>query len=234
MRIVKRKMVVSTARIQVCAGISGGVEAAVHAVRQVFEDKNTEAIILVDADDAFNRLNRKATLHNIKQVCPEISTYVINTYRTLRKIIVPWEHTHNANQEISGSKLPSFEDYLMPMNEKSIFLNDCSEAELLEIISNLDNNKSSDIPIRVIKKSAHVICPALSCYFNTLMAEGTFPDVLKVGKVTPIFKKGNVEDVGNYRPVSTLPIFGKIFEKVIVNLYYFISEDLTSYLPQDV
>ena len=124
------------------------------------------------------------------------------------------------NQEISGSKLPSFEDYLMPMNEKSIFLNDCSEAELLEIISNLDNNKSSDIPIRVIKKSAHVICPALSCYFNTLMAEGTFPDVLKVGKVTPIFKKGNVEDVGNYRPVSTLPIFGKIFEKVIYTRIY--------------
>ena len=124
------------------------------------------------------------------------------------------------NQEISGSKLPSFEDYLMRMNEKSIFLNDCSEAELLEIISNLDNNKSSDIPIRVIKKSAHVICPALSCYFNTLMAEGTFPDVLKVGKVTPIFKKGNVEDVGNYRPVSTLPIFGKIFEKVIYTRIY--------------
>ena len=52
------------------------------------------------------------------------------------------------------------------------------------------------------------------------MAGGTFPDVLKVGKVTPIFKKGNVEDVGNYRPVSTLPIFGKIFEKVIYTRIY--------------
>ena len=88
MRIVKREMVVSTAPIQVCAGIPGGVEAAVHAVRQVFEDKNTEAIILVDADNAFNRLNRKATLHNIQQVCPEISTYVINTYRTPAQLYV--------------------------------------------------------------------------------------------------------------------------------------------------
>ena len=124
------------------------------------------------------------------------------------------------NVELSGSRLPSFDDYLLPSNRKSIFLNDCSEAELLEIISDLDNNKSSDIPIRVIKKSAHVICPILSRYFNILMAEGTFPDVLKIGKVTPIFKKGNAEDVGNYRPVSTLPIFGKIFEKVIYTRIY--------------
>ena len=47
------------------------------------------------------------------------------------------------------------------------------------------------------------------------MGNGCFPDVLKIGKITPIFKKGNPEDVGNYRPVSTLPIFGKLFEKVI-------------------
>ena len=52
------------------------------------------------------------------------------------------------------------------------------------------------------------------------MAEGTFPDVLKVSRVTPVFKKGNPEDVGNYRPVSTLPIFGKIFEKVMYSRIY--------------
>ena len=52
------------------------------------------------------------------------------------------------------------------------------------------------------------------------MAEGTFPDVLKVGRVTPIFKKGNLEEVGNYRPVSTLPVFGKIFEKVMYSRIY--------------
>ena len=52
------------------------------------------------------------------------------------------------------------------------------------------------------------------------MAEGYFPDILKVGKVTPIFKKGCIEEVGNYRPVSTLPIFGKLFEKVIYSRIY--------------
>ena len=122
--------------------------------------------------------------------------------------------------DLSDSQFSSFEEFLMPSNKNSIFLNDCSPAELLEIVKELDNSKSSDIPIRVIKKSAHVICPYLSLYFNHYMTIGHFPDNLKVGKVTPIFKKGNTEDVGNFRPVSTLPIFGKIFEKVIYRRIY--------------
>ena len=52
------------------------------------------------------------------------------------------------------------------------------------------------------------------------MKEGIFPDVLKTGKVTPVYKKDNPELFGNYRPVSTLPIFGKIFEKVIYRRIY--------------
>ena len=47
------------------------------------------------------------------------------------------------------------------------------------------------------------------------MTRGTFPDKLKIGKITPIYKKDDKELFENYRPVSTLPIFGKIFEKVI-------------------
>ena len=121
------------------------------------------------------------------------------------------------DQKSSDQKVGSFEEYLLPANKNSIFLSDSTPEELMQIISELDNHKSSDIPIRVIKKSCHVICPSLAQYFNILMADGVFPDVLKIGRVTPIYKKGNPEDIGNYRPVSTLPIFGKIFEKVIYN-----------------
>ena len=90
----------------------------------------------------------------------------------------------------------------------------------MKIISDLDNNKASDLPIRVVKKCAHIIAPVLAQYFNVLMGIGMFPDILKVGKITPIFKKGSPEDLGNYRPVSTLPLFGKIFEKVIYTRIY--------------
>ena len=52
------------------------------------------------------------------------------------------------------------------------------------------------------------------------MKSGTFPTLFKTGKVTPIYKKGNKECIENYRPVSILPIFGKIFEKIIYNRLY--------------
>ena len=122
--------------------------------------------------------------------------------------------------KIGDSKIQSFEDYLNPANKFSIFLEDCSPQEIMKIISDFENGKASDVPIRVIKRTAHVICPILAKYFNQSMSDGVFPGVLKVGKVTPIFKKGSSEDVGNYRPVSTLPIFGKIFEKIIYTRIY--------------
>ena len=52
------------------------------------------------------------------------------------------------------------------------------------------------------------------------MHNGVFPDNLKVGKITPVFKKGDQVKFENYRPVSTLPIFGKLFEKVIYSRLY--------------
>ena len=122
--------------------------------------------------------------------------------------------------KLADLALKSFEDYIFPNRPQSMFLEDCSPEEILEIIKNLENNKSSDIPIRVIKKSAHIFCDTLSSYFNILMKAGIFPDGLKLGKVTPVFKKGNPEILGNYRPVSTLPIFGKIFEKIIYSRIY--------------
>ena len=89
MRIVQRDMVSATAPIQVsCAGLPGGVEAAVHAVRDIFNNQETEAIILVDANNAFNSLNREAALSNIRVVCPELATYAINSYREPARLFI--------------------------------------------------------------------------------------------------------------------------------------------------
>ena len=65
----------------------------------------------------------------------------------------------------------------------------------------------------------------LSKLYNIGIASGIFPNVLKNSKITPIYKKGNKELIENYRPVSTLPIFGKIFEKIIYSrLYKFLTQ----------
>ena len=67
--------------LQVCAGHLSGCEAAVHAMRQVFEVPDTDAVILVDASNAFKSLNRQTALRNIQQLCPALSKVLTNTYR---------------------------------------------------------------------------------------------------------------------------------------------------------
>ena len=57
----------------------------------------------------------------------------------------------------------------------------------------LRNGKSSDIPISVIKKCLPVLSLILANYFNHLIKIGEFPDTLKLGKISPVFKKDNEE-----------------------------------------
>ena len=70
MRIVKYDLQHAVGAIQLCAGQDAGCKAAVHAMKQVFADEDTEAMILVDAKNAFNCLNRKVTLLICGTVCP--------------------------------------------------------------------------------------------------------------------------------------------------------------------
>ena len=57
-----------------------GIETAVHAVRTLFKKEETEALLLVDASNAFNSLNRQTALLNIQRLCPSLATILINTY----------------------------------------------------------------------------------------------------------------------------------------------------------
>ena len=53
--------------------------------------------------------------------------------------------------------------------------------------------------------------------FNLSPQKGSFPDELKIAKVTPVFKADGVNELGNYRPISVLPCFSKILERIMYN-----------------
>ena len=57
-------------------------------MRTLFSDELTEAVLLIDASNAFNCMNRELALNNIQIICPEIATYLINTYRSPANLIV--------------------------------------------------------------------------------------------------------------------------------------------------
>ena len=65
--------------LQTCAGHSAGAEAAIHGMKEVFFHDETDAILLIDATNAFNSMNRLVGMHNIQITCPVMATYVINT-----------------------------------------------------------------------------------------------------------------------------------------------------------
>ena len=67
--------------LQLCAGFEGGCEAAIHAMQQLFSLPQFDAVIQVDASNAFNSLNRQTALRNVLHLCPPLAKVLINTYR---------------------------------------------------------------------------------------------------------------------------------------------------------
>ena len=90
--------------------------------------------------------------------------------------------------------------------------------EIISIINNLSSKVSfgfDNIPTNVVKLSAPYIATQLSYLINYSFDRGIFPDQLKIGKICPIHKQGDKKLIANYRPISILPVFSKVYEKAI-------------------
>lgn len=92
--------------------------------------------------------------------------------------------------------------------------------EISKIIDSLDCNTASGIDrisTKALKCVKNLILIELTECVNKCLERGTFPNNLKVAKVSPIFKSGSKSDPGNYRPISVLPIVSKVFERILYN-----------------
>ena len=129
----------------------------------------------------------------------------------------------------------SFSSYLGNPNNKSIFLEPCTPTELVLIISNLKSSKAcgpnSISTSLLIEFSEFLICP-LSTIINMSLQEGFFPSLNKEADVCPIHKKKDRTKCENYRPISLLSVFSKIFERVMyarVEKFFKSSETIYKY-----
>ena len=68
--------------LQVPAGQKVGAEAAIHSVHDIFKHHTTGVVLIINAENSFNAINRKAMLHNISVLSPIISKYISNYYNT--------------------------------------------------------------------------------------------------------------------------------------------------------
>ena len=110
-----------------------------------------------------------------------------------------------------------FRRYLPPRILNSIFLSPTTCTEVKDIIKDIKNTKgnSHSLSPRILKENSNALSFPISLIFNNMIICGHYPDVLKIACVTALFKSGDELDPNNYRPISSLPLLNKIFEKLL-------------------
>ena len=112
--------------------------------------------------------------------------------------------------------------YLNDKILKSFFFYPTTPDEIIKIIKFFSNNKSAgpnSLPTSILKNCANVLSFPISYLVNLSFTTGEFPNLCKIAKVIPLFKKGDPLDCSNYRPIYSLSTFSKILENLFTSLF---------------
>lgn len=170
--------------------------------------------------------NRTKTIWNIvkRETSPStlkssvLSPYDLNNFfSSISEVICRTIAVSNVSPSYFLSNVPSFASsfYMPPILDSDVGL----------AIMRLKNSGSLDVydlNSRVIKASVNCLAEPLAVLFNKCVTDGTWPTNLKITKVIPVLKKGDLDVCDNYRPIAIVPIVSKIFEIII-------KEKLTDY-----
>ena len=153
--------------------------------------------------------------------CKEKANIFINFFSNQCKLV------------INDSNLPNF-SYL---TEERIDHMHVENKDIISLIRKLNPNKANGpdgISGQMLLLCDETIIVPLGIIFNNIVSIGIYPDMWKCANVTPVFKKGDKQLIKNYRPISLLPICGKILEKVIFDKLYkhFVTHNLITKKPQ--
>ena len=125
--------------------------------------------------------------------------------------------------------------YINPDNF-SFFLSPTVPIEVEKIIDDLNIKKSTGpngIPVFILKIFKQFFAFWLSKLINVCFEIGTFPDILKIAKVIPLHKKESTLNHLNYRPISLLSVFSKIYEKLLyIRIYSYLTKKKLLYDKQ--
>ena len=158
---------------------------------------------------------------------------ILKLYHNNETITDPTQIAETLNNHFAGIGLvlkealpkrnPSdFRKYLPPIIPNSIFLQPSTPTEINNIIKGLKNvgNNSRPLSTKLLKDNSSSLSDPISLIFNNIIASGLYPDILKIACITAVFKSGDKQNPNNYRPISSLPILNKIFEKLLHLRFY--------------
>ena len=134
---------------------------------------------------------------------------------------------HKINEKIPRTRKSPL-DYLSFTNTYSFFIAAVTPEEIQIIINSMKNGKAIgpySIPVYLLKILSEYIAVPLCDIINDSFSSGVFPDLMKLAKVIPLYKKSSPENPINCRPISLLSVFSKIIEKLMhTRLYTFLEK----------
>jgi hypothetical protein len=153
---------------------------------------------------------------------------IANTFnKHFTNIAIPSKITESESKDYINKKFTEYKTSgKLKINEEGFKFKNVTVNDVLSAISTLDTSSSpgnTQIPVSVIKDNASTLAPVMLSLFNECLAKGEFPSALKYAIVyLPLFKKGDKNSCNNYRGISILSPFAKIFERLL-------SAQITSY-----
>ncbi|KAJ8881798.1 hypothetical protein PR048_018284 [Dryococelus australis] len=124
-----------------------------------------------------------------------------------------WQHTVHITQHTH--RLQKFKTYELRRAAGDIPYENIP-VEFIKIVHKFKNNPDIyGVPCCILKQVIDTVAPIVTEVVNRCLSQGTFPNTLKITRTVPIFKKGNPDDLMNYRPISMTLILAKIMETIM-------------------
>ena len=165
---------------------------------------------------AFKRITNKKKTTNIPPIID--NKLFVSNFQQKAKIFNDY-FADQCTIHDNGSVLPAFN-----LRTNAILSQiDINEDQIVDIISKQNSKKAhgcDNISVAMLQLCPTEISVPLSLIFQKCVTIGKFPDSWKFANVQPIHKKNNRQIKSNYRPISLLPICGKILEKIIFDQVY--------------
>ena len=181
-------------------------------VKPLLSDKNkthNTNIVLMDDDTVVNDLPSVCNIFNDYFV--KMSQHIGDTIEednNIESIVNKYSHHKSAKNIIRNSSDRA------PFNFRPVSV-ECVHAKLIKL--NVHKGTGYDnIPAKMVKIGASVLCYPIQYILNRCISTGIFPDALKCGEVRPIYKTNDSLFKGNYRPVSVSCI-SKVFECILLD-----------------
>ncbi len=166
------------------------IREVVSSTKKTSNGNNIESNKLEEFNHFFANVGREAFEDPPKSITPESEENPTQFY-----------HVHASNQNTFR---------LQPVDANTAILT-------IKQLKECNSCGSDHISLRFILDALPVIIPYITYIINTSIVTGTFPAAWKHAIVTPLFKKGDPKEIGKYRPISLLPVFSKVIEKIVAN-----------------